>query len=323
MKLAQKLQLWTDKGFITKKQAATILASEQARTHGLAFYALFGLAAFFIGLGLILIIGANWREIPAPIKLLADFALLSGFIYGAYVNILKQKKGLKELFLILSYLMIGGTIGLIAQVFHLSGGFESFLKGWTLLGLPFVLMSKSFLFNLVWVWMFGAGCFDWIAAFLEFIEPIVGPLIDALHDYPALLTMLGTGLFFSFFFLAQKLYMALKKVILLPKALSLLFKVSMYAVAIIGGFNSGFFGHCFALAFLSVGAWRAVRLADMRHFKHHIFGIELYAFVLFMTEMHGLFMSGLGFILAGLMVLGFIYLLKKTSRYINQMEENA
>ena len=38
--------------------------------------------------------------------------------------------------------MVGGTIGLIAQTFNLSGGWQSFAVSWALLSTPFILVSR-------------------------------------------------------------------------------------------------------------------------------------------------------------------------------------
>ena len=58
----------------------------------------------------------------------------------------------------------------------------------------------------------------------------------------------------------------------------------------------------------------------MLSFKRNAIIVELYIALIFITRFGDLFLSGIGFILGGLAVLGLIYLLKRTAKYITEME---
>ena len=97
MKLSNKLKNWVEQGFITKKQAEKILLSEQSKHTNIIWKWMYGIAGLFIGLGFILIIGANWDAIPAPLKLLGNFAIFAGVIYGAYNSTINKKDKAKKI----------------------------------------------------------------------------------------------------------------------------------------------------------------------------------------------------------------------------------
>ena len=58
----------------------------------------------------------------------------------------------------------------------------------------------------------------------------------------------------------------------------------------------------------------------MKSFIRNTHLLELYILFLFVTRYGNLFMSGVGFIVGGLLLLGVLYLLKKTSKYIKTLE---
>ena len=58
----------------------------------------------------------------------------------------------------------------------------------------------------------------------------------------------------------------------------------------------------------------------MRAFRANAIMIELYIFAIFMAQFSDLWTTGLGFIGGGLLILGFIWLLRRTTRYIKGME---
>ena len=142
MKIANRLQNWVEQGLISQSQAEQILLSEKSNHSNIMWRWMYGIAGLFIGLGFILIIGANWDDIPAGVKLFGDFALWAGIIYAAVKSVADKKSKASEILLVLSFLFAGATIGLIGQIFNLNGGWHSFAMAWSLLGLPYVLFSR-------------------------------------------------------------------------------------------------------------------------------------------------------------------------------------
>ena len=113
MSLTKKVNTWVEQRIITTEQKEKILAFENKKGNNTFWNTAFIIAGILIGLGVCLLIAANWSVLPAAVKLIGDFALLGALIYGIYWSIQTQHKGLKELFTILSFLLIGGTIGLV------------------------------------------------------------------------------------------------------------------------------------------------------------------------------------------------------------------
>lgn len=74
----RKLQSWVDAGLIDSATAARIEAFETQNARPWVLWAVIGLGALAIGLGLISIIAANWDEIPGQLRLTMHFAMLIG-----------------------------------------------------------------------------------------------------------------------------------------------------------------------------------------------------------------------------------------------------
>ena len=322
MKISGKLQKLVAQGLISEEQAEKIMTSEQASHSKLAWKLMYWIAGLFIGLGFILIIGSNWSAIPAPVKLLGDFGIWAGILYGTYWSITNRKNKIKELFLTLSFLFVAATIGLIAQIFNLSGGWQSFATTWAMLSFVFVVFSRLIVLNLVWLWLF----FSIIN--LEFLFHFLEPL---LMKGPITALITGTILCALLSYAGGQLYKAINKLIVMPKAFAIYFLIGMYSIALFGGAmlgmnHSRFFGHSpflanvFVFVFLGIRLLLAVHNKNIKSFIRNTHLVELFILFLFVTRYGNLFMSGVGFIVGGILLLGVLYLLKRTSKYIKTLE---
>ncbi|WP_088307391.1 DUF2157 domain-containing protein [Novosphingobium sp. B 225] len=74
----RKLKLWQEAGLLDEAQAARIRAWEADHSRPLALWAVIGIAALAIGLGVVLVVAANWEEIPGMVRLALHLALLAG-----------------------------------------------------------------------------------------------------------------------------------------------------------------------------------------------------------------------------------------------------
>ena len=314
MKISDKLQKWVDAGLISQEQAEKIMLSEQNKHSNLAWKLMYWIAGLFIGFGFILIIGSNWDDIPAPLKLLGDFGIWAGILYGAYWSIVNKKDKVKELFLTLSFLFVGATIGLIGQIFNLSGGWQSFATTWAVLGFVFVIFSRLIVINMVWLCLFFSvvdfwHLFRWLEYFLRdglIMGLITGTLVLAMLTYAG-----------------NQFYKAINKAVVLPKAFAVLSFIGMYFLVLIGGAAIGFenaFANVFVFIFFGARLFLATQNKNIKSFIRNTHLIELYILFLFLTRFGNLFMSGVGFILGGVLLLGVLYLLRKTSKYIKTME---
>lgn len=72
----RKIALWHDAGLIDAATRDRLLAYEAAHARPLALWAVFGIGALAIGLGLVSVIAANWEDIPGLVRLSVHFALI-------------------------------------------------------------------------------------------------------------------------------------------------------------------------------------------------------------------------------------------------------
>lgn len=316
MKLKKKIDKWVENELISEAQGNSILKFEQKYNNNLYGKTAFIIAGLLIGLGICLIVASNWDEIPTILKVLGCFGGLGAFSYNAYKNILAKNEKLTELFLILAFLMVGATIGLFGQIFNLDGGFNSFCTGWALLGTPYVLLSKSVRFNIVW-------------GILLFRIWNIFEHLDTLFD-SFIIVVWFMALSFAFKILDDKLGKLSKLPIAMAKLLTFMSYMVVFMAGIRWGLSSFFFrnnnilnnimANVLVFGFLGGYMWFAIKKQDINLFKCNTVLLEIWIFILFARCFGNLFMSGIGFILGGLTILGMIKVLKKTSKFIQNME---
>lgn len=149
MQIERKLAEWREAGLLDEPTAARILAHEAAREkRPYLLYAVGGLGAFAVAIGLLSIVAANWEDIPAGLKLAADFALLLGLAAGVW----KTARGswIQEVVLFVFYGAVLASVGLVAQVYHLGGRTEDALLFWSLITVPIVLHGGARFLAAVW-----------------------------------------------------------------------------------------------------------------------------------------------------------------------------
>ena len=323
MSLSNKTKIWVQNNFITPEQREQILSFEKSKGNSAFWNTAFIIAGCLIGLGICLLVAANWSNLSSGVKLTGAFLILGGFIYGVYQNTLNGRNGLKELFSILSFLMTGAIIGLAGQIFHLSGGWRNFALSWAVLSLPFVLLSRSSFFNMFWLCiLLSAMKFDWLEEFMDYIWHSLN-LCTVL--FVAGLYLIHTGM--------NKLHEIQGKYIYLPHSAATLSLWAAYlSVAAIGilwgldwGFNktqtiSALYAHTIVFGFLAFRMYMAVRTQDIKSFKRNAVMAEIYIFLIFASKMNDLWLSGFGFIGGGLLILLLIWALRKTTKFIKNME---
>lgn len=179
MKLPAKLAQWQQAGIIDSEIAARILAHEaraQAQAGGRPYllYAVLGLGALSLCIGLISVVAANWDGIPAGAKLALDLLLLLGLAGGLYRKVRagapedEETSWLRELLVFLYYGAVLASIGLVGQIYQLGGKIEQALLLWTGVTAPLVLLygrSRP----LFCVWLLGLQATLWA---------VIGPEID-------------------------------------------------------------------------------------------------------------------------------------------------
>ena len=319
MSLKNKLNTWVKNALITEDQQAKIIAFEKQKSNGFLSKTALIIAGLFIGLGFCLIVAANWDILPTILKFVLDFVVFGCLVYGAFESIRKEKTHFKDLFLFLSFLMIAATIGLTAQTFNLSGGWTSFALSWCLLSLPYVLLSESFSFNVIWVLLLSSALLDDVLE--KFFEYMFGHFEGVVW-----ITLICAALSYAF----EMFYDICKKKLLLFRAASKIALfwsyIALISIAMRFGITHTYYNEfkatavCFVLIFIIVRLFWAFKEQNMLSFKRNTFLLEAYIFIFFASLFDDLLISGFGFILCGLAILLMVYCYKRTAKYIQKME---
>lgn len=146
--LCHEVKAWMDEGLVTHEQATAIcqrydIDPDQFDTRSAGYHLLVGLGFIFIGLALIVLIGANWSEIPRAIRM---FGLIFSTLLIQGVGLTTFRKGhLKKAtsFFLLGNIFYGASIILIAQIYHLGEHMPDGVFWWALGSLPIAILINS------------------------------------------------------------------------------------------------------------------------------------------------------------------------------------
>ena len=149
--LVKEMECWVDKDLISTDQAHSIcreydMEYGSAENHSLGYRLLVSLGYLFIGVAVIILIGANWDEIPRELRLGGLIAITLA-TQGWALRLYYEGKELSAtgLFL-LGNLFYGASIILVAQIYHLGEHMPNEVLWWALGSLPFgVLLRNSWL----------------------------------------------------------------------------------------------------------------------------------------------------------------------------------
>ncbi len=185
--LARESADWVRDGLLDEAQAEAICARygadyHQRGSHSLVYKLLLTLGFLFMGTALIILLGANWEEIPRAVRLWGLIALTVGTQSAALYRYQRQSAAGVGLFL-LGNIFYGAAIILIAQTYHLGEHMPDGILWWALGSLPFALLTRSpwlmlFTLGLAIIWFFveaGMGFIPWLLPL--FILAAIGVLI--------------------------------------------------------------------------------------------------------------------------------------------------
>ncbi len=145
----KQIQKWLESGTITQEQAQTMLAdvnqkSKEERSNKF-IVAISTIGAMLLGIGAILFVASNWREISNLMKVVMLLGSTFGAYYAGYLC-KYDKKNLPKVgvsLFFLSALLFGASIFLIAQMYHVNGNAHSLILIWLIGILPLVYGFKS------------------------------------------------------------------------------------------------------------------------------------------------------------------------------------
>jgi uncharacterized membrane protein len=143
---------WQAAGLIDGDLAARIIAWEAAHRRPVFLWAVAGMGALALSLGIMAIVGANWEDIPAWLKLAVDLGLNAACAVAVFVCWQRDWPWLRELAALLLFGLVLSGIALIGQVYQLQSAPWRALTLWLALTAPFLaLTSYSRLTGTIWV----------------------------------------------------------------------------------------------------------------------------------------------------------------------------
>lgn len=151
MNLVKKTDEWVKHNLLSTDQQADIIAFETGKRKPFRVLSLIWLALLSLFLGLVSFVADYWSIIPDWVKLVGAGVLLASGLITTIYFFKKERKILAESGLFFTFLMIGGGVGLVAQIFNFpvdSG--EGFLV-WAVLSFFLVLASRQELLPLIWI----------------------------------------------------------------------------------------------------------------------------------------------------------------------------
>ena len=157
MSLEKKSQNWVKHNIISMAQREQILEREQVKQHPFALFGIMWLGILLSFLGVVAFTEASWAVIPESVKLLVAGIFLVGSLTLAFFAVQKQKTKLAEIALFVAFFMIGGGIGLVAQIFNLPMQGASGLFLWLILSFGIVAVSKRKWLAFLWIPLFFGG----------------------------------------------------------------------------------------------------------------------------------------------------------------------
>jgi uncharacterized membrane protein len=142
----RKLKAWEAAGLIDGETAARIRAWEAEHARPLGLWAVFGLAALAIGLGVLSVVAANWDEIPGEVRLAIHFALMAGIAVWLWLKgarAVERHPWLHEAVLFVLGMLGMTFMGHVGQVYQTSSPLWQPLALWLALFAPLLLLRGS------------------------------------------------------------------------------------------------------------------------------------------------------------------------------------
>jgi len=326
MKISKKeLEKLNKEGLITSQQVENIISYYQKNTDNNKLWKrLFVIAALLIALGIILVIGANWSVIPNFLKISIDFVLFLVLVYADYYFITNNKKNLSEVFLVISFFMVAGTIGLIAQVYNLDGGWLSFARFWMILTIPFVVLSKTYLINILWLLLLFNS---FPHSFYIWLHDIYSYFVSDFLPFPkkyniSIFSILVYFLLKFLYSLSINLYHKFDRKIIITKAFSIILQITIYYFVLVMALDKNFVNIIFVFSLLAYKMYKSFQNRKEKSFRNYAILTEIYILYLFVSAYGNLLFTGIGFIAGGILLLISIYVLRKVLSYIKKVGAN-
>lgn len=139
----RKLKAWEGAGLIDAATADRIRAWEASHARPVGLWAVIGIAALCIGLGLVSLVAANWDAIPGMVRLALHFAVMAGMAVFLWLRerVLAQRQPWLHEAALFVFGMLGLTfMGHVGQVYQTSSPLWQPLALWLVLFAPLLLI---------------------------------------------------------------------------------------------------------------------------------------------------------------------------------------
>ena len=160
----RKLAAWQHAGLIDAQAAAAIRAYEEEHARPLALWAVVGIGALAIGLGLISVVAANWHAIPGLLRLTVHFALigaLAGLLWQRGEALIVDRSWAHEALLFVLAILGLTFFGHLGQVYQTSAPMWQPMALWlALFGPVLLLRGNSWLTALLLAGVLVFTCWD-------------------------------------------------------------------------------------------------------------------------------------------------------------------
>jgi len=153
---------WQRAGLIDGEAAQRIVAWEATHRRPVVLWAIAGMGALAVSLGILAIVGANWEQIPASVKLAIALGLNAACAIAVFVFWRRDWVWRREIAALLLFGLVLSGIALIGQVYQLQSEAWHALVLWLALCTPFLaLTALSGLAGTLWA---VAAVTTWFAA---------------------------------------------------------------------------------------------------------------------------------------------------------------
>ncbi|MFM7349135.1 MAG: DUF2157 domain-containing protein [Erythrobacter sp.] len=157
---ARKIAEWHDAGLIDAATRDRLLAYEAGHNRPLLLWAVWGIGALAIGLGLISLIAANWEEIPGEVRLAVHLALIAAAVTTLFAR--EDRLAARSPWGVEALAFVAAALGLtffghLGQVYQTGSPLWQPLGAWLVLFAPLLLLTgrgwpTAALLALVAVW---------------------------------------------------------------------------------------------------------------------------------------------------------------------------
>lgn len=141
---ARKIEAWFQAGLIDGATRDRLLAHETANARPVALWAVFGIGALAIALGLVSVVAANWEDIPGSLRLCVHLALIAGALAALLLR--EERLAQASPWAAEGLLFVTAALGLtffghLGQVYQTASPLWKPLAAWLALFAPLLLLT--------------------------------------------------------------------------------------------------------------------------------------------------------------------------------------